>query len=1488
MASAQSVMKGRVSALAAVAMLTVMSGPLFSADQRPDYKPAAYAIVGARIVAKAGHVIEKGTVIVRRGVIESIGASDQLAVPPDAESIDAKGMVVYPGFLDLYTTLGVSATATKSLTGPGRAVPYNEFALASTPPDNRSGLTPEFEVASALELPETTAEERRKLGFTSLLAAPGGAIATGQSALVSLGGLPRRESVVRSPIALHIALRTPFELTPPVPNDNPATPRRRQQGQTINYPTALMGVVAHLRQAMLDAQFNHEALGYYDKLGGPRPPFDPSLEALYDARSGKFPVWWEANTRDEIHRALDLAAEFGVKPVIVGGREAEKVADRLKAEGVPVVLRVDFPEMPRVPSESDFAKRDATERQTPLRVLADREARWKERVGAAGVLSKAGVRIALSSDGISKAETFHAQVRKMIAQGLSEDSAVDALTRQAAEIAGVGNRLGTIESGKLGHLVVMTGPYKDDRSRPRYLLVDGLKFDLDKATAAASKNFGEGKKGFGGGVGKARTKGDRPSGAPGREDQPGEAEKHATPKETAKEKKPEAGTDAPKSKDAPAPKTQSAPTEEPAPNSKNDADPQDRAKTKDEPKPNAQDEANKQSGPFVDVASELDSDRKPTIKTGGNALLKNATILTGTRAGTVPKGSILIRNGKIDRIGADLDAPAGFTVIDCDGLVAMPGIIDAHSHIAIQGGVNEGSLSIVPEVRVSDVIDSSDISIYRGLAGGLTAARLLHGSANTIGGQDAIIKLKYGEAARDLLLKDPKRPQGVKFALGENVTRRTGRFPNTRMGVEATIERAFEEAKAYATARAAHESAKAKGQPVPPFRKDLRLEAIAGILDGSIKIHSHCYRQDEILMLLRVAERHGVRVRSLQHALEGYKVAPEIAAHGASTSTFSDWWAYKVEAFDAIPFNAALLTEAGVSVCIKSDSEELHRHLYLEAAKMIKYGGVSEQQALAMITLNPARELGLDHRMGSIELGKDADIAVFNGHPFDAFSRCELVLIDGEVRFQRFPKDGKPQPGPGAAHLAETPTKGRALEINENPKGTYALVGATLHPVSAAEIKNGVLIVAEGKIAALGGPELVVPEGMPSVDVKGLDIWPGMIDSGSIVGLFEVGSLPETQDHADSAPFQPELRTSTALHPDSELIPVTRANGVLASLVQPTGGTISGQACIAELNGWVPSEMVLADRVGLVVVIPTFIARNPEGGGGRRFGGASPDGGEDPNSRRKERLDAIKEQFEKALAYDKIVAASKTGQISAPEPDPRLTALLPYAKGEKLVIFRADRPIEILDAIKLAKDLKLKAVISGAAEGWKVAAELKASGIPVLVSGTHRNPLGAADPYDAPYANPAKLHAAGVTIAIRSIGQGPDQATSARNLPYEAATAVAFGLPEAEAIKAVTINPARILGIDDKVGSLESGKRANLVITAGHLLQAATEVKYLFVGGKPLAPESRHTRLYAKYRQRLADVKAGIAPLGLERDGSSNGSPTPSAPPAPVGGSERR
>jgi imidazolonepropionase-like amidohydrolase len=385
------------------------------------------------------------------------------------------------------------------------------------------------------------------------------------------------------------------------------------------------------------------------------------------------------------------------------------------------------------------------------------------------------------------------------------------------------------------------------------------------------------------------------------------------------------------------------------------------------------------------------------------------TILTVGPQGTIEKGTVLIRDGKIAAVGRDVQVPAGATVIDATGRFVMPGIIDAHSHTAVEEGVNECTESVTAEVRVADVIDHHDVGMYRELAGGVTTINVLHGSCNTIGGQNAVLKLRWGKSPEELLFKEA--PRGIKFALGENVKRSNfrapgpPRYPATRMGVEVVLREHFREAQAYKREWDEYEkkvkAAAPKGEtPLAP-RKNLRLEELKDVLEGKVYVHAHCYRADEILMLIRVADEFGFKVRTFQHVLEGYKVASEIARHGAGASTFSDWWAYKMEAYDAIPYNAAIMAAHGVKVSMNSDSDELARRLYWEAAKAVKYGGVSEAEALKMVTLNPAWQLGVENRVGSLEIGKDADVAIFSQHPFAPDTRVETTLVDGVVYFDR-------------------------------------------------------------------------------------------------------------------------------------------------------------------------------------------------------------------------------------------------------------------------------------------------------------------------------------------------------------------------------------------------------------------------------------------------------------------------------------------------------
>ena len=391
----------------------------------------------------------------------------------------------------------------------------------------------------------------------------------------------------------------------------------------------------------------------------------------------------------------------------------------------------------------------------------------------------------------------------------------------------------------------------------------------------------------------------------------------------------------------------------------------------------------------------------------GVTLIKDATILTVTK-GTIEHGSILIKDGKIARVGKDIKAPEGATVIDATGMYIMPGIIDCHSHIAVEGSVNEGSVAVSSMVGVGDVLNPDDIDIYRDLAGGVTVAHVLHGSANPIGGRNQLIKLRWGKTAEEL--KFQGAPLSIKFALGENPKRSNfrpppgvpQRYPESRMGVMDVIRQAFVDAREYKKTWDEYNRRVAAGEKnVIPPRRDLKLEPLVEVLEGKRWVHAHCYRADEMMQLVLLAEEFGFHIRTLQHVLEGYRVADEIAAHGVGASIFSDWWAYKMEAYEAIPYDAAILTRRGVIVSINSDDANEARHLNQEAAKTMKYGGLTETEALKLITINPAIQLGVDQRVGSIETGKDADLVIYNHDPLSVYAVAQKVFIDGHIYFDR-------------------------------------------------------------------------------------------------------------------------------------------------------------------------------------------------------------------------------------------------------------------------------------------------------------------------------------------------------------------------------------------------------------------------------------------------------------------------------------------------------
>ncbi|MBA2257704.1 MAG: amidohydrolase family protein, partial [Acidobacteria bacterium] len=587
-----------------------------------------------------------------------------------------------------------------------------------------------------------------------------------------------------------------------------------------------------------------------------------------------------------------------------------------------------------------------------------------------------------------------------------------------------------------------------------------------------------------------------------------------------------------------------------------------------------------------------------------------------------------MRDAKIAAVGGpDTNVPAGAEVVDVTGRFVSPGIIDAHSHIA-NDSINEGGTTVSSMTGMHDVLDPTDLSIYRDLAGGLTTANILHGSANPIGGKNAVIKLRWGVKRASDLVFEGAMP-GIKFALGENPKdlrqgQLTGprRYPLTRQGVEYVIRDAFTRARAYQKAWKDYEKPKATSPDALPPRRDLQLEALVEILDGRRLVHAHTYRADEILMLIRLAEEMGFKIATFQHVLEGYKVAKEIAAHGAGASTFSDWWGYKIEADDAIPHNAAIMVRKGVLVSINSDSAEHARRLNTEAAKSIKWGGLTEDEAFALVTINPAKQLRIDNRVGSLEAGKDADVAVWTHHPLSSYAIVDRVYIDGTQYYDRKNEDRRlselkkekmellaaergsrptttsPQQDNGDEKTSSAPPAFAAGVGNPpTPAATgrqaasgpvLAIVNATIHPVTSATIERGTIVIRGNRIEAFGA-NAQVPQGAKTIDAAGGQVYPGFINARTTLGIGEPG-VRGYDDINEMHDWNQHLRTRVAYHAESAAIPVARANGITTVGVAPGGGIMAGELAVMNLDGWTWEEATLRPNAGIVFNFPALAA----------------------------------------------------------------------------------------------------------------------------------------------------------------------------------------------------------------------------------------------------------------------------------------------------------
>lgn len=931
-----------------LALLTVLLAPsIWFATDAPAASPGVHAIVGARIVTAPGQVIERGTLVMRDGLIVAVGPD--LAVPADARVWDGAGLTVYAGLIDAHVTLADPASGAVSKPAPRGAA----ADLAS--------VRPEFRAITALPLSKDQLEAYRAAGFAAAQVVPLRGIVKGTSAVVGLSTVVNA-SVLKADAAQVIAL----------------------EPDSAGYPRSLMGAVAVIRQALSDARWYRDANALYakpSKTARTRPSANVSWAALEPVVAGTQSVLFEASDMLDVLRGAAIAREAGVKAQVLGGGDEYKRVKEIAAAGLPLVVPVAFPEAPEV-NDPDAAIEVSTEE---LRY-------WDQAPGNAAALERAGIKFAFTGAGLKDVKTFRGRVRRAIERGLSADAALAAVTTVPAEMLGLADRVGTIAPGKVANLTVTRGDLFSRAGKVRAVWVDGAPYEV----APESRLTGNWTIGWGSGefplmveagrdtvvrlvVGADTLRGEGPrvdassvSFVARRGNEPAEYF-YLTAEGDALQGSLTVGE---RSHNVVGRRVPSG------------ADGGTRAGTTaaiDVPVVMGNSEAWRMSAP-----------EQPAV-----LMVRNATVWTAGPQGTIERADLLVKAGKIVAVGKDLVAPPNAVMIDASGKHVAPGIIDAHSHSAIVGQVNECTNNVTAEVRIQDVINSESIQIYRQLAGGGTIMHLLHGSCNAIGGQCAVIKNKWGESPEHLLFGPA--PPTIKFALGENPKQSnfggvpSTRYPQSRAGVEQVIRDAFTQARDYGDAM---KEWKAGTKPYPP-RRDLKKEAVLEILEGKRMIHAHSYRQDEILMLMRVAEEFGIHVQTFQHVLEGYKVADQMAAHGAGGSTFSDWWAYKYEVVDAIPYNGYLMWDRGVTVTYNSDSDELARRLNTEAAKAVKYGGVPREEAIKFVTMNAARQLKVDDRVGSLEAGKDADFAIWSGSPLSPYSRCEQTWIEGRKYFDR-------------------------------------------------------------------------------------------------------------------------------------------------------------------------------------------------------------------------------------------------------------------------------------------------------------------------------------------------------------------------------------------------------------------------------------------------------------------------------------------------------
>ncbi len=948
--------------IALIFQLLVLSKALaqessFQVNGPDDKRNMMHAFKGGKIFT-SGQWKDSLVMLIESGKISLLGQN--ASIPKEAILHDVSGKYIFPSFIEMLSDYGIGATSKKTR-GDG---PQMESGIKGAYGSNEA-IRSDFNAVSVFQKDDKKAEELRKNGFGLALIHRKDGIARGTAALVKTGS-ERENLMVESGRAAAV-----FSFS--------------KGSSTQDYPSSLMGSIALLRQTALDANWYAQERQTEFNLSLDAWNKNLTLPLIFDAGSD----WQQALRADKI------ADEWNKKLIITGsGKEYQRLAE-IKASGADFVIPLNFPQPFDV--ESPGAQQ---------LLNWDDMKHWEMAPFNPRILHEAGLSFALSATGIEKAEDFWKNLRKAIASGLPEHAAIKALTETPARLLGADARCGSLSTGKAADFFIASGPLSDENFQIIEHWINGRQYVINPEPLSDIRgkyvlNW---------------------------------SSMQAKLVLSGSLRKPDAKVVFSDSSESRAMLSQSLDQISLVFSVPGKSDSM-RVRLSGLANPASKSLNGKgldENGRWISWSASLteaftdstktEKKETPAIPAGmrfpfhaygfekmpaaEDLLIRNATIWTSGAQGILKNADVWISGGKIKAVGRNLQLSPTTQILDGTNLHLSPGIIDEHSHIAIQGGVNEGTESSSAEVRIGDVLRSDDINIYRQLAGGVTACQLLHGSANPIGGQSALVKLRWGMTPEQLKIKGADG--FIKFALGENVKQSnwgenyTIRYPQTRMGVEQTYMNFFSKAKTYGEKMDAFMVGKSSGKklaiPGPMPRRDLELDALYEILKKKRFITCHSYVQSEINMLMHVADSFGFKVNTFTHILEGYKVADKMKAHGVNASTFSDWWAYKFEVNDAIPHNASLLHKMGICTAINSDDAEMARRLNQEAAKAVKYGGTSEEDALKMVTIHPARMLHLDAFTGSLEAGKDADMVLWSGHPLSVYSRPLATWVDG-VRY---------------------------------------------------------------------------------------------------------------------------------------------------------------------------------------------------------------------------------------------------------------------------------------------------------------------------------------------------------------------------------------------------------------------------------------------------------------------------------------------------------